>query len=110
VEGSLNEWKKGGDEVYVAGLSPVVTYYFGKPEYLVHPYIEGGVGGALLSETEIGVSREFSTAFQFEDRVGAGVQIKNFDLCFRYMHYSNARIKEPNDGIDIFMIALGWHL
>lgn len=107
-EGSLNEWKQGSDKIYTFGLSPVFIYYFGKPEYKIRPYIEGGVGGALLSDTEIGGYRQFSTAFQFEDRVGIGIQVKNVDLCFRYMHYSNAGIKQPNDGIDIFMLALGY--
>lgn len=109
-EASLNMWKKASDKVYAAAISPVLIYYFGKPDNLIRPYIEGGIGAACLSKTEIGGYRQFSTAFQFEDRVGAGLQYKNADLCFRYMHYSNASIKQPNDGIDIFMLAFDYRL
>lgn len=109
-EASLNLWKKGTDEVYVGALSPVFIYYFGRPDNLIRPYLEGGIGAAGLSNTEIGGNRQFSTAFQLEDRIGAGVQIKNFDVCFRYMHYSNASIKQPNDGIDILMLAMAYTL
>jgi lipid A 3-O-deacylase len=45
----------------------------------------------------------------FEDRIGVGIRIKNMDLNFRYMHYSNAGFKEPNDGIDIFIGTLAWY-
>jgi lipid A 3-O-deacylase len=108
-EASMNLWKSGGDEIYAAAFSPVFIYYFGKPENKVRPYVEAGIGAAGISKTEMG-NRQFSTGYQFEDRVGAGVQIKNLDLCCRYMHYSNASIKEPNDGIDIVMVALGYRL
>ena len=49
--------------------------------------------------------RILSTNFQFEDRIGAGVRIGFLDVNFRYMHYSNASIKDPNHGIDIFIFT-----
>jgi len=109
-EASANLWILRDDQVFAFALSPVFVYYFGRPGNLVRPYLEGGIGAAGLSKTDIGDSREFSTEFQFEDRLGAGFRIKDWDLCFRYMHYSNASIVQPNDGIDILMLALARQL
>jgi len=107
-EASLNYWKKGSDEIYGVALSPVFIYYFGDENNLIRPYVEGGIGIAGISDMDIG-NRDMTTAFQFEDRVGAGVLIDNkVDLSFRYMHYSNASIKQPNDGIDILIATVGY--
>ena len=59
---------------------------------------------AYLEEYHI-ADRNLSTNFQFEDRIGVGMKIGFFDLKFRYMHYSNASIIEPNNGIDIWMFT-----
>lgn len=108
-EASLNYWKKGGDDLYAAAFSPVFIYYFGDPGNSFHPYIEGGIGAAGISETEI-AGRNLSTGFQFEDRIGAGIRMKRADLNFRYMHYSNGSIVQPNDGIDIFILTVSYRL
>ena len=67
----------------------------------------GGIGLSLWTDTRMG-NRDLSTNFLFEDRIGAGVRIGNWDLNFRYMHYSNASIKKPNDGIDIFIGSISY--
>lgn len=49
-----------------------------------------------------------STHFLFEDRIGFGIEIgteSKHDLNFKYLHYSNADIKKPNQGTDIFMFS-----
>lgn len=108
-EASLNDWNKGAESVYGAACSPVFVYYFGAKESVVNPYVEAGIGVACISETELG-GRHFSTAFQFEDRIGAGVRMKRADFSIRYMHYSNGSLVEPNDGIDIFIITASYRL
>ena len=108
-EASFNDWKKGDDEVYGAAFSPVFVYYFGDRANAIQPYIEGGIGAAGISETQI-AGRNFSTGFQFEDRLGAGVRMKRVDLNVRYMHYSNCSIKEPNDGIDMILFTASYRL
>ena len=105
-EGSLNYWNGRGDENYGIALSPVFAYYFNLSEG-VRPFIEGGIGASLWSETRMG-PRNLSTNFLFEDRIGAGVRIGAWDLSLRYMHYSNASIKQPNDGIDIFIGSVNY--
>jgi len=89
-------------------LSPVFQYVFHTGNATWYPYIEAGVGAACLDDYTIN-DRDLSSNFQFEDRVGAGIRINNMDISFRYMHYSNAALKVPNDGIDILIGTLAWH-
>ena len=106
-EGSLNYWYHTDDDIYAAALSPVFVYYFGAEKNSLIPYIEAGIGVAVISETTIS-NVEMSTAFQFEARVGAGIRTKKLDFNFRYMHYSNGSMAKPNDGIDIWIGTLSY--
>lgn len=72
----------------------------------VSPYLEVGLGGALLSQTQLG-PRSLSTRFQFTEWVGVGLDFgKRFSIGWRFAHFSNAGIKKPNDGIDIQQVVL----
>lgn len=101
---SYNHWEHNDQDINGVALSPVFAYYFGDESNFIRPYIECGIGIAYLDEYHI-AARNLSTHFQFEDRVGLGARIGFVDLNFRYMHYSNASIKGPNYGIDIFMFT-----
>lgn len=105
---SYNRWEHGGDDVNAVAFSPVFQYVFHAGNATWYPYIEAGIGVACLDDYTIN-DRNLSSNFQFEDRFGAGIRIKNVDINFRYMHYSNAALKEPNDGIDILIGALAWY-
>ncbi len=66
------------------------------------PFLELGVGPALISETRLG-NRGLGSAFQFDDRIGAGFRFgekQRYGLTIYYNHLSNASIKHPNRGID----------
>lgn len=72
---------------------------------LVKPYVEAGIGIAVFSGAAAG-DQKFGSAFNFEDRIGAGVRIgASQRLGLRVTHYSNAGIKEPNDGIESYAIV-----
>ncbi len=101
---SYNRWEYENEDINGVALSPVFVYYFGDKSNKIRPYIEGGIGVTYIDEYYI-ADRNLSTNFQFEDRIGAGVRIGFVDLNFRYMHYSNASIKGPNNGIDILMFT-----
>jgi lipid A 3-O-deacylase len=106
-EVSLNTWRHGRESIRGAAYSPVFTYVFAGLPKSASSYIEGGIGIGLLSERVI-AGRDLSTYFQFEDRIGVGLRIGRrhiHDLNVRYMHYSNASIKQPNDGIDMLMVS-----
>ncbi|NMG77161.1 acyloxyacyl hydrolase [Aromatoleum diolicum] len=73
----------------------------------VQPYAELGFGGALFTRTSLG-PKEFSTAFQFSQHAGLGVEFaRRFSAGWRYSHYSNGDIKNPNDGFDLHQLVLG---
>jgi lipid A 3-O-deacylase len=104
---SYNQWNHGDDKIKGFALSPVFQYAFNPNEKNWYPYLEGGIGVAWLDSYSIG-GRNLSSNLQFEDRIGAGLRFKKLDLSFRYMHYSNASLKGPNDGIDIFIGSIAW--
>lgn len=101
---SYNRWEHDTGEVNGYAFSPVFAYYFGKESNFIRPYIEGGIGVTYIDEYRI-ADRNLSTNFQFEDRIGVGARIGFFDINARYMHYSNASIKSPNHGIDIWILT-----
>jgi lipid A 3-O-deacylase len=104
---SLNFWEHERESIRQGAYSPVFTYVFAGPTESISPYLEAGIGIGLVSEKVIS-GRDLSTHFQFEDRVGVGLRIGKrhiHHLNVRYVHYSNASIKQPNDGIDSFMIS-----
>lgn len=101
---SYNRWEWQDQEATGVAFSPVFVYYFGNEDSRIRPYIEGGIGVAYIDEYRI-ADRNLSTHFLFEDRIGTGVKIGFFDINARYLHYSNAGIKQPNHGIDILMLT-----
>lgn len=68
-----------------------------------HPFVEAGIGVRLLSHARLGPDTSLSTAFQFSDAIGAGLQFGSqgrFTVGVRFQHLSNARIKRPNPGVN----------
>ncbi len=108
-EVSLNYWEYGNESIKGVAYSPVFIYGF-QLNRNIFPYLEAGVGVSYISEKTI-KGRDLSSHFQFEDRVGIGAKIgrrKIHDLNLRYMHYSNAGIKQPNQGISMFMFSYAY--
>ena len=103
---SANYWHGKGDNFGIA-LSPVAAYYFGGTGTIT-PYMEAGIGFSGFSKTKMG-DRDLSTHFLFENRLGVGMKAgEHWDLNFRYLHYSNADIEKPNDGIDIMIGSVSY--
>jgi lipid A 3-O-deacylase len=104
---SANNWSKDRDNVWGAALSPVFVFQppLGLGEW--RPYVDGGIGAACISQTTI-ARRDMSSLYQFEDRVGAGVKWRNLDFNVGYLHYSNANIVKPNQGIDIYIATVAY--
>lgn len=89
---------KDRSTVHSLSLSPMFVYEFTGGS--VTPYLEAGIGVAGFSQSSY-EGRDFGTAFAFEDRIGAGVRFAgNQEIGLRASHYSNAGIKQPNDGIE----------
>jgi len=105
-EGSAAYWDNGGEDDTVFALSPVFSYSF-QPlgSSGLSPFIEAGIGAAYVAKKVID-GRDLSSHFQFEDRIGLGVATRSgHRLSAHYFHYSNGGIKNPNDGIDIWLIT-----
>lgn len=106
-EVSFNYWEYKDESIQQVAYSPVFAYELTAFGTGVFPYLEGGIGVSYISEKTI-KERNMSSHFQFEDRIGVGVRVgeeRKHDLNFGYLHYSNAGIKQPNDGIDIFILS-----
>jgi lipid A 3-O-deacylase len=72
-------------------------------------FIDAGVGVHVLSATRINNDRGFSTAFQFGETAGTGVAFgvrHRYELGVLVQHVSNARLKEPNNGLTYFGAVL----
>lgn len=96
---------EAGDEAgggHSLSFAPVFVYEFGQGH--IKPFVEAGIGVALFSGTTAG-DQKFGSAFNFEDRLGAGLKIGEAQkVGIRVIHYSNAGIKEPNDGIESYSL------
>lgn len=104
-EGSVGYWEEGSEDNTIFAITPVFTYAFnlqGHPT--VHPYLEAGIGASYVSKKIID-GNDLSSHFQFEDRVGLGVNCRGHKVAAQFFHYSNGGIKNPNDGIDIWLFS-----
>ncbi|UVK85535.1 acyloxyacyl hydrolase [Pseudomonas sichuanensis] len=96
-------WEGGGySGAHSLSFSPVFVYEFSGFTYT--PFIEAGIGLAAFSKTEVGDQR-LGSAVNFEDRIGFGLKLPaDQKIGIRAMHYSNAGIKQPNDGIESYSL------
>jgi len=106
-ETSLGYWKgESGGNIKSLSFTPMFRYNFGQ-YYESIPYIEAGVGAAYISKTKL-QGQNFGTHFQFENVIGIGFKFSDFDLSFRYIHYSNAGFDSNNAGVDFSMISISY--
>ncbi len=49
-------------------------------------------------------SNDLGSSFQFEDRLGFGLRFAGQEIGVRAIHYSNAGIKQPNDGAETYTL------
>jgi lipid A 3-O-deacylase len=97
-------WKASGNRerssVWQIGFTPFLRWTFSN-----NVYLEAGVGVNRFSHTRF-ANRTLSTQLQFGSHLGVGVSLSSSSrLGLRYSHYSNASIKRPNDGLDVFQIT-----
>lgn len=83
------------------------TYWEGGDEGAgksIKPFIEAGIGVAAFSGTRVG-DQNLGSSLNFEDRIGAGLKFANGQsVGVRAIHYSNAGLKQPNDGIESYSL------
>jgi hypothetical protein len=70
-------------------------------------FAEAGIGYYLFSELYNNDDNRLSTAFQFGDHLGLGYVFDNkWQATAKLQHYSNARIKQPNSGVNFAIIQI----
>jgi hypothetical protein len=109
-EANLGYWipdadREAGERIVDIGLTPV--FRLGRDHASARFFIEGGIGAHLLSDTSPYAGRAFSTAFQFGDLIGVGWRWghdRRHEVSLRLEHFSNASIKQPNQGIEFVQL------
>lgn len=75
------------------------------------PYLELGIGASFLSNNHLG-HRNLGGQFAFQDLIGLGLRwskTQAWSLSYHYLHYSNASLCPPNQGIDVkHLFTLGY--
>jgi lipid A 3-O-deacylase len=75
------------------------------------PYLEIGIGATWLSNNHLG-HRNLGGQFAFQDLLGIGLRwsmIQAWSLSYHYLHYSNASVLPPNQGIDVkHLLSVGY--
>ena len=98
-----------GTSLWEIGLTPVVELRRASASGASY-YVEGGIGIHLLSHTRID-ERVLSTAFQFGEFAGAGVNFGDrgaYGVGVRIQHVSNGGIKEPNFGVTFGEVRISY--
>jgi lipid A 3-O-deacylase len=95
---------------YIFGLMPALRYNFATATRWI-PFIDGGLG---IAYTNIGPP-DLATRFEFMVQAGAGTRYflrkdTAVILQYRWLHLSNAGIREPNLGANtqMFVVGLSW--
>jgi len=107
-EGSLHHLKgdaPGGSKTLIIGLTPVLEFSKAGGS----TYLEIGVGANYFEDKEIYPAKVMGTHFQFGDVIGAGFRFgrqQQFEVGYRFVHYSNAGISTQNPGLDLHLIRI----
>lgn len=104
VDGALGAITAEGDSGAMAALGLSLS---------VGDASERVVGLVGISPTWLGEDRfdgvEFGGSFHFTSHIGLALRIgPHAHIGYRYQHTSNASIEDPNPGIDLHMLELGY--
>ena len=91
-------------------MTPVIEFRRPSANGLSY-YVDSGIGVRLLSHTRVD-DRTLSTAFQFREFVGTGVDFgdhRQYGVGVRIHHVSNGGIKQPNYGVTFSEIVISYH-
>jgi hypothetical protein len=76
---------------------------------LAKGYVEAGLGVYLLSHTIHNDANRLPTSLEFGSHLGAGVRVgSQATVGVAVQHISNAGIKQPNGGINLYMLTASY--
>lgn len=83
-------------------FAPVFVYEFSGES--VKPFVEAGIGIAAFTGSEVG-DQDLGGSVSFEDRLGFGMKFNGGQAVgVRAIHYSNAGLSQPNEGIESYSL------
>ena len=109
---SLAQWRGtafhdvGGQHEYITivGFTPVFRL---QSDDRKGWYADGGIGINLMSRLYNNNDDFLSTAFEFNDQLGAGyVFTRGWDVGIKLEHFSNGGIKKPNSGVNFLLLRV----
>lgn len=102
VELSLGYLGADGTDAFVGGVGPVLRgSWTGLPLF-----IDVGAKATYISQSHFGLVNYGGKA-QFVSHFEVGVELgRNWELAYRYQHMSNARVYQPNPGLNLHVLAV----
>ncbi len=87
-----------------------IFYWQARAIQSMQPHLAFSIGPALLSRSRLG-HRNLGGRFAFQDLIGVGCLFsKRISLDYYYIHYSNAHLFPPNQGIDVKqLVSFGYY-
>lgn len=106
----LNRHDRRSEELLQAGA--FATFRVAPVRRGAYPYLEAGLGLNFFSRDRLG-PKHLSTRFQFGELIGAGVawggrfaSSGETSVGFRFLHYSNGGLKQPNNGLEAIQFVV----
>jgi hypothetical protein len=96
------------NNIWDVGFTPVFRLRPGVSRF----FLEGGIGARYLTHDQLNATRQLGSKLLFSDILGFGWNFgekDRYELGYRFQHYSNAYLAEPNDGANLHMIRLGFN-
>lgn len=110
MNGRHGSMEASNSNLQALALAGVLRYESNAPILHLWPFFDVGIGASYLSKSSIG-DRRLGIHYQFEDRLGVGVRFghnKQYELGYRFIHFSNAFMAWYNHGINLHTIVLGY--
>ncbi|MCB5187347.1 acyloxyacyl hydrolase [Methylobacillus caricis] len=98
-------------EIYGVGFTPVFRFER-QPINGIAPYIEAGIGVNQFSRRQVNGDTRMGSRFEFGDHIGLGFKFgdrQQYDISYRFQHYSNGGITSDNPGINFNQLRLSYH-
>jgi hypothetical protein len=95
--------------VWDLGITPLVRF-LPPAGHRWRAFVEGAVGAHLISRNKVHPRLDMSSAYQFGDHLGLGVQLGAVEVVFRHQHLSNASTVQPNHGANFNMLRVVYYL
>ena len=100
---------KDHDHLTTLALTLAMRGYFLDPsKYHLRPYIQASFGPVYLFVKQLG-TREQGSNFAFQTSLETGTEMGRWDLNLRILHFCNAGLAHPNEGINLApIVSIGY--